>query len=170
MADGTTALIEPLAVAWHAVRISPFRAGDSVLVLGGGPIGLAVIQILKALGAKTIIVSEIAERRRQFALKFGAHAVLDPSKNDIIAKCRELTGGGGVHIAFDAAGVQAGLDTAIHAVRARGTIVNIAIWSDQATIQPNLFVLKERSFIGAATYQKNDFQEVIDAISSGKKY
>jgi threonine dehydrogenase-like Zn-dependent dehydrogenase len=167
--DGTTALVEPLAVAWHAVKISPFQAGDSALVLGGGPIGLAVTQVLKALGAKTIIVSEIAERRRQFACDFGAHAVLDPTKDNIIAQCRNLTGGRGVHVAFDAAGAQAGLETAIHSVRVRGAVVNIAIWETQATINPNLLVLKERSYLGAATYQKDDFQEVIDAISSGEE-
>lgn len=98
------ALVEPLAVGWHAVKISPFRKGDSVLVLGGGPIGLCVIQALKAKGAQTIIVSEMAQRRKEFAKHFGATAVLDPTEEDVAARCRELSDGEGVHVVFDCAG------------------------------------------------------------------
>ena len=99
------ALIEPLSVAWHAVKTSPFEKGDSVLVLGGGPIGLAVVQTLVAKGAEKIIVSEVASRRREFAKQFGAHHVLDPTKDDIVLRVRELCHGPGVNVAFDAAGV-----------------------------------------------------------------
>lgn len=162
------ALIEPLAVGWHAVNISPYKAGDAVLILGGGPIGLSVIQALKARGAGKIIVSEVSPRRKEYAKQFGAHHVLDPTKDDIVAKCRELCEKQGVHIVFDCAGVQAGLDQAVHAVRARGTIVNVAIWEKPCSIHPNDLVFKERRYIGVATYVKGDFQEVIDAISSGK--
>ena len=160
--------MEPLAVAWHAVNISPFKKGDSVLILGGGPIGLAVVQTLKARGAETIIVSEVAPRRKEFAKQFGAHYVLDPTKDDIVAKVREICDGQGANVAFDAAGVQAGLDQAILAIRARGTLVNIAVWEKSASILPNNLVFRERNYMGVATYVKGDFQDVIDAIASGK--
>lgn len=164
---GTVALVEPLAVGWHAVNISPYKPGDSVLILGGGPIGLAVIQALKARGAEKIIVSEVAPKRRDFAKQFGAHYVLDPTKDDIVAKVRELCDGQGANVAFDAAGVQAGLNQAVMAIRARGTLVNIAVWEKAATLHPNDLVFKERSYMGVATYVKGDFQDVIDAIASG---
>lgn len=96
-----------MAVGWHAVNISPFKKGDSVLVIGGGPIGLAVIQVLKARGAEKIIVSEMAPRRKEFAKLFGAHHVLDLSKDDIVARVREICDGQGANVAFDAAGVYA---------------------------------------------------------------
>ena len=121
------ALVEPLAVAWHAVNASPFKPSDSVLVLGGGPIGLSVIQALKARGCRQIIVSEVSTMRKQYAKDFGAHVVLDPTKDDIVARCRELADGQGVNVTFDAAGVQSGLDQALLALRARGTHVNI-VW------------------------------------------
>ncbi|MCJ1456333.1 hypothetical protein MMC28_006694 [Mycoblastus sanguinarius] len=162
------ALVEPLSVAWHAVNISPFKKGDSVLILGGGPIGLAVIQALKAKGAEKIIVSEIAPRRKEFAKKFGAHYVLDPTKDDVVTRVREICDGSGANVAFDAAGVQAGLDQAIQAIRARGTLVNIAIWEKTATITPNWLVFRERKYMGVATYQEGDFQDVLDAIASGR--
>ena len=155
-------------MAWHAVNMSPFRKGDSVLILGGGPIGLAVIQMLVAKGAEKIIVSEVASRRREFAEKFGAHYVLDPTKDDIVSRVRELCDGSGLNIAFDAAGVQAGLDQAVRAIRARGTLVNIAVWGKKATITPDWFTYREKKYMGVVTYQDGDFQAVIDAIASGK--
>lgn len=149
--------------------MSPYKPGDSVLILGGGPIGLAVIQALKAKGdVNTIIVSELSPKRKEFAKEFGATHVLDPREVDIVAECRRLCDGQGVHCVFDAAGVQAGLDQAIHAVRALGTIVNIAVWEKPCTIFPNDLVFKERKYIFVATYRLGDFQEVLNAISSGK--
>jgi len=162
------ALIEPLAVAWHAVNMSNFKKGDSVLILGGGPIGLAVLQTLKVKGADKVIVSEVAQRRKEFAKEFGADYILDPSKDNIVERCRELCEDQGVHIVFDAAGVQAGLDQAVDAVRARGVIVNIAVWEKPCTIDVNKLVFKERKYLGIATYVNGDFQEVMDAISEGK--
>lgn len=160
--------MEPLAVAWHAVKISPFKAGDSCLVLGGGPIGLAVVLTLKGKGAGKIIVSEIASRRREFAKQFGADYVLDPTRDDVAARVREICDNKGANIAYDAAGVQAGLDQAVLSVRARGTIVNIAVWEKTATFIPNHFTFRERRYMGIATYVEGDFQEVIDAIASGQ--
>ncbi|OJD33330.1 sorbitol dehydrogenase [Diplodia corticola] len=164
------ALVEPLAVGWHAVNISPFDPATtpSVLVLGGGPIGLAVIQALRARGAAQIIVSEVSPRRKAFARRFGAHHVLDPAADDVPARCRELSPGGGVHVAYDCAGAQAGLDAAVHAVRARGTVVNIAIWERRCSLFPSDFCFKERSYMGVATYQAGDFRAVLDAISEGR--
>ena len=163
------ALVEPLAVAWHAINISPLKSGDSVLVLGGGPIGLAVIQVLKIKGAEKIIVSEMAPKRKDFAKQFGADHVLDPSKDDIVSKVRDLCDGKGVDIAFDCAGVQVGLDQAIPSIGARGTLVNIAVWEKSATFIPNQFLFRERKYMGIATYVEGDFQDVIDAIASGKR-
>ena len=162
------ALVEPLAVGWHALSISPYKPGDRVLVLGGGPIGLAVVQVLKAQGCDTIIVSEISPRRRQYAKEFGAHHVIDPSKDDVVAEVKRLTHGEGVEIAFDAAGVQIGLDSAMLAIKARGTLVNIAVWEKRATLNINHLVFRERSYLGTACYALGDFELVIDAISTGK--
>ena len=160
--------MEPLAVAWHAVKISPFKRGDSALVLGGGPIGLAVVQVLKARGAEKIILSEMALGRQEFARGFGAHYVLDPSKDDVATKVREICDGRGANVAFDAAGVQAGLDQAMQAIRARGTLVNIAVWEKTATITPSWLCFRERKYMGVATYQEGDFQDVLDALSFGE--
>lgn len=123
---------------------------------------------MKAKGEGTIIVSEVSPKRKEYAKEFGATHILDPTKDDIVTRCRELCDGQGVHCVFDAAGVQAGLDQAIHAVRALGTIVNIAIWEKPCQIFPNDLVFKERKYLGVATYRLGDFKQVLDAISSGR--
>lgn len=144
------ALVEPLAVAWHAVNMSPlktFQKGQFALILGGGPIGLSVIQALKARGHGTIIVSEVSSKRKAFAKEFGADHIVDPTKDDVPARCREICGGiRGVDCVFDAAGVQAGLDAGVLALRARGTLVNIAIWERDCRIIPNQFVFREKIY------------------------
>ncbi|KAH9875256.1 hypothetical protein J1614_004747 [Plenodomus biglobosus] len=161
------ALVEPLAVGWHAVKISPFKPGDVALILGGGPIGISTILALKAKGCDKIIVSEVSQRRQEFAKKFGADHIIDPTKEDVAKRCKNLTSNKGVHIVYDCAGVQAALNQAVHATRARGCIVNIAIWEKPCTIYTNDFNFKERTYLGVATYEVGDFQEVIDALSEG---
>lgn len=143
------------------MKISPFKRGDAVLILGGGPIGIAVMLALQAKGADKIIVSEVSRKRQEFAQNFGAHHIIDPTKDSVVQRCRDLCDGQGVHLVFDCAGVQVALDSAVEATRARGTIVNVAIWEKPCTITPNLFTFKERRYMGVATFQVGDFQEVI---------
>lgn len=162
------ALIEPLSVAWHAVKTSPFTPGSTALVLGGGPIGLATILALRAHKASKIIVSEVSSQRKEFALKFGADVVLDPTQGDIVPKVKEICGeAGGVDVAFDAAGVQSGFDAAVLSIKSRGCLVNIAVWEKRVNFFPNDFVFRERRYMGVATFVEQDFKDVIDAIDKG---
>jgi len=162
------ALVEPLSVAWHAVSASPLTTSSTVLVLGGGPIGLAVVQCLVALKTRTIIVSEVSSTRQRFAHEFGAHHVLNPINNDIVSISHKLSGAGGPDIVFDCAGVPASITTACQAVRARGTIVNVAIWEKEVPFQPNMLVFREAMYTAVLGYQRKDFQAVIDALADGR--
>jgi len=161
------ALVEPLAVGWHAVSRAPLSKDSTILILGGGPIGIAVIQALKARGCSTIIVSEVSASRQEFAKHFGADHVLDPRKNDVVEVTRKLTSGEGAHIIFDCAGVAAGLETACLAVRARGTVVNVAIWEHPVPIDVNALVFREATYTACLGYVQQDFKDVIAAIASG---
>ena len=142
------ALVEPLSVGWHSVSISPYKDGDSALVLGGGPIGLAVVQALVGRGCKKIIVSEVSGKRRQFAEQFGAHHTIDPTKGDVVQMVDDLTDGQGADVGFDAAGVQIAVDTALKAIKAGGTLVNIAIWEKRANLDMNDIVFREKRYMG----------------------
>ncbi|KAI9880267.1 MAG: hypothetical protein M1823_006750, partial [Watsoniomyces obsoletus] len=162
------ALVEPLAVAWHAVDQYDIQKGDSALVLGAGPIGLGVVQCLKARGAETIIVAEVAKQRQEYATHFGATHILDPRTEDVVKKCKELCDGQGPKVALDCAGVAASIKTAALAVRARGTVVNVAIWEKEVPVQPNWFVFGEKMFKAVLGYLQKDYAAVINAISEGK--
>ncbi|KIN06784.1 hypothetical protein OIDMADRAFT_108186 [Oidiodendron maius Zn] len=161
------ALIEPLSVAWHAVKSSPFKTGDSVLVLGGGPIGIGILQVLKALNAGRVIVSEISTRRNKLSVKFGADHVIDPREEDVASRCYELCDRHGVDIVFDTAGMQAALDSAFSALRTGGTVVNIASWRTAPTVNIMDMIMGEKKYMAAMTYVKKDFEEVLDAVDKG---
>lgn len=102
------ALVEPLAVAWHAASAAPAMDSESVVyIAGGGPIGLALILCLKAMGVTRVVTAEVASKRQEFAREFGAMRVVNPAKEDVLAVLKEVTGGRGVDVAFDCAGVPA---------------------------------------------------------------
>ncbi|KAI1284728.1 dehydrogenase [Xylaria sp. FL0933] len=162
------ALVEPLAIAWHAVSESGITAGHASLVYGTGPIGLAVIQCLKAIGAGDIIAVEVAPRRQQSARQFGATYVLDPTLVDVVHEARELTGGYGPAVAFDCAGAPSSPDSAARAVCSRGTVVNLATWKQPILFNPNNLLLHERKYVGSLGYHLDDFSHVIDAINAGR--
>lgn len=126
------ALIEPLAVAWHAVALCDVSdwVNKSVLILGGGPVGFATMLVLRTHGCKQIYVSEpTAARAAQ--TKDLADETFNPITDNIGEKCRKATAGLGVDVAFDCAGVQKGLDAAFDALRFRGLYMNVAAWSTQ---------------------------------------
>jgi len=124
------ALIEPLTVARHALSLPglPRVEGLNILILGGGPVGIAVALDLKIHGAKHIIVSEPSPGRRNQVLKY-CDVALDPLETSIAKECRNLTGGLGVDLVFDCAGVMPALKTGFDALRSQGTYVNVAGWS-----------------------------------------
>ncbi|KAF8064978.1 alcohol dehydrogenase GroES domain protein [Lyophyllum atratum] len=162
------ACMEPLAVAWYAIKRSGFTKGNSVLVLGAGPIGVFLVKILRSFDpSATIITSEPALLRRQQALKHGASHAFDPLHVDVPAAVMKATGDTGVDIAFDAAGVQPSIDAAIQSVRPRGTIVNVAIWEKPAALNMNAIVMKEIVLTGTAAYDRVH-PELIEAIAAGK--
>lgn len=161
--------MEPLAVAWHAVSRAPLQGCDTALVVGAGPIGLAVVQVLKARGIDNIIVVEISEQRKLFAQKLGATTVLDPTKVSVISEIQKLSGKyGGVPVSFECSGVQKGLDTATSGTRTRGTTVIVSLLPSPAALYTIDLLLCEKSITGAAVYEDGDFQMVIDAILSGE--
>lgn len=161
------ALVEPLSVAWHAISAAPLREDSVVLILGAGPIGLAIIQCLISLKTSNIIVSEVSKVRQEFARTFGARHIIDPISEDVITKSKELSGSDGPDVVFDCAGVPASLTTACSAIKVRGTVVNVAIWKKEVPFNPNLLVFREANYTAVLGYQKKDFQAVIDQLASG---
>ena len=130
--DGTdlaaATLIEPLAVAWHAVKACAFidLKATSILVIGGGPIGIATIFVLKVWGANRVFVSEKLRHRREFLLDL-VDAAFDPTEVNIPSKCKELTDDDGVGIVFDCAGSQPGFQDGCDSLKFHGIYANLAV-------------------------------------------
>lgn len=162
------ALVEPLAVAWHGMRQARLRTGQSVLVVGGGPIGLATLLCAQAAGASWTGVSvRRAGARRDAAVRLGADAVLDASSVDVAAEVQQLTGGHGADVVFETAGTQEAMDTALESVRVGGTIVSLAVWAAPGRCDYMRLLLKEITLVGSMCYS-NDFPAVIEALGDGR--
>ncbi|MFB9329263.1 2,3-butanediol dehydrogenase [Paenibacillus aurantiacus] len=159
------ALVEPTAVAVHAVRQSRLKLGDRAAIFGAGPIGLLLLQAVKAAGASEIFVVEVSEERRTKAAELGATHVVNPLETDAAAFIREMTGGG-VEVAYDAAGVQATFQSGVYAVRPGGEFKIVSVWEKPVTFDPNVIVRTEASISGSYAYV-NLFPEVIRLLAGG---
>lgn len=161
------ALVEPLAVAYHAVRLSKAKPAPSALVFGSGPIGLVTIASLRAVGVEDVIVVEPAEVRKKKASGAGATHVLDPTEVDVVEAVMELTKGRGADVSFECAGIDKVLAAAIQSTRVGGTVVNLAIWGHDASVAMNNLVFREVNVVGSLAYC-NDHADTIRLIQDGK--
>lgn len=171
------ALAEPLAVAQHCVDISGFKSGQTALICGAGPIGLAISIILRVMGASKIIVTEVTESRMAQAKKFGADLVINPLKklegtghlqaDPVLAAIAKVTVDG-VDVAFDATGMQSTLDLSIASVRTGGTIFNVAIHEKPLLLNLNDLAIKEKKLMGGICYTNKDFEAVLKIMAEGK--
>jgi len=159
------ALIEPLAVAYHAVQRSGATPESTALVAGAGPVGLLLAAVLKGIGVTTI-VSEISAARLAQAADIADH-VLNPTDDAVADRVRELTGGSGVDIGFECAGVNDVLDTVLDAVRPAGVVVNVSIWGSRASVDMQKIVLKEIDLRGTFAYV-NSHKDVISLVQEGR--
>ncbi len=161
------ALIEPLAVAYHAVKLSKAQPDHTALVFGAGPIGLVTTAALKAAGVGQIIVVEPADVRKAKAPGAGADHVLDPTTTDVTAEVAELTDGRGADVSFECAGIDRVLKTAVLSTRAGGTVVNVAIWGHEASVAMNDLVFHEINLVGSLAYA-NDHPATIEMVAGGR--
>jgi (R,R)-butanediol dehydrogenase/meso-butanediol dehydrogenase/diacetyl reductase len=159
------ALVEPAAVALHAVRSSSLKVGDRVAVFGAGAVGLMVIEAARIAGAGQIHVVETSPQRRARALELGADTAIDPFAEDPVARIHALTEGG-ADIAFELSGAPPVLQQAILATHNGAEITVISIWEQPATINPNTIVSYERTVRGILAYRDN-FPAVIDLMMKG---
>ena len=162
------ALVEPLAVAWHGISLVDGLSGaTNAAVIGAGPVGVATLLGLKAQGVKNIVMAEPTAERRRFALELGASAVFNPMEVDFPAECKSASGGEGVDVIFDCAGIGNTLQSTPSCLRPKGTIVNLAVQTTPPKIDLWSMLMKEVTLKCSIAYTKADFQHVIDAIANG---
>lgn len=159
------ALIEPLAVACHDARLAGVKAGDKVVVLGGGPIGMLVALVARHAGAG-VLVSEINPYRVDLAQRLGLDAV-NPNAIDLIKLIRQRTQGAGADIVFEVSGSQAGASVMTELLRARGLAVVVAIFAQQPKIDLFRFFWRELRLQGVRVYESEDFSAAIELAAQG---
>lgn len=163
----TAALIEPAAVAMHAVRKSRLAVGDVACVVGCGPIGLMVIQCARVAGAGTIIAVEPDEYRQDLALSLGADVAVAPGA-DLRAAVDEHTSGLRADIAFDCAGIPQTLQQSVDMVRKGGSVCMVGVTSGEATIQPMRWMMKEVSLDTSLIFTLDEMAITADLIAKGR--
>ncbi|KSA12276.1 MAG: alcohol dehydrogenase catalytic domain-containing protein [Maribacter dokdonensis] len=160
------ALIEPLSVAVHDVRMGELKAGETAVVLGGGPIGLLVALVAKEKGAQ-VIVSEVNETRISKAKELGLDAV-NPIKTDLVDYVKSKTDDKRADVVFEVAGVQPALDIMTEVAGIRGRIVMVAIHGQKKEVDLFKFFWKELKLIGARVYEKEDYEQAIRLITANE--
>ncbi|MGI9602286.1 MAG: zinc-dependent alcohol dehydrogenase [Acidimicrobiales bacterium] len=159
------ALVEPLAVARQTLRRAALRPGENVLVIGGGPIGLAVTAWAKVLGADNVLVSEPVAVRRQLAEAMGADGVVDPTEVDLTeAVAHHL--GGPPPVVVECAGSPGRINDAMEQADRRGRVVVVAILFAPDSIVPWFGLQKELDVRFAMFYDPVDFTDTLDALDA----
>lgn len=153
------AVVEPVAVAVHAVRRSGFRVGETGVVLGGGTIGQLVAQVLLVAGASEVIVSEASPYRREYLKKLPIK-VIDPS--------REVLKENTADVVFEAAGVAETTNQAMSVARVRGVVLQLGLPKAPPPADVMKISFKELSWIGSRVYNRWDYLAAIDLIRCGK--
>ena len=159
-------MIEPLAVAVHAVR----RYGDvknkNVLVLGGGTIGNLVAQTAKAMGADKVLISEISEYRLEVAGKAGIETI-NPTKKDLKQSILEYFGPDRADVIFECVGINETINQAIEYARKGSYIVVVGVFGDLANINAALIQDHELTLLGTAMYRVEDYKKAIELAEAG---
>jgi L-iditol 2-dehydrogenase len=161
------ALMEPLSVGLFAVERGNIRMGDSVLIIGAGPIGLTTLLACKAAGASTIIITDIQQRRLDVAQKLGASHPFLANKTDLVECILEATGGHGVDATFDCSGIESAIVSGLKGTKAGGKFLSIGRGHNSQITIPNFFELmdKEIDLIGVFRYA-NMYQKALDLLAS----
>lgn len=167
MDDSLGALMEPFAVALHAIKRAGVISGKRVLVAGGGPIGLLEAITARTFGSAPVALSDIVASRRETAHKLGADFTLDPSAKNLAEQVREIAGDG-FDIVFEAAGARPALRQAFDLVRPGGTIVQIGtLGTEDIPLPANLLMNREINFIGSMRYG-DVFAEAIRLVAANR--
>ncbi len=165
LSDAVAALIEPLAVAVHAVRLSSLKVGDTACVLGGGPIGLLTALVAGQVGLRDLLLVERQPFRIELARGFGLE-VFDSSAGDVAEEIARRSGDRGVDVVFEAAGAPATMLVAPRLCCVRGEIVQISMPKVPREMDIVALTFRELTLKGVRVYDAHDFERAIALASS----
>lgn len=160
----SAALVEPLAVGIHAVRVADVKAGSRVLVIGAGPIGLTVALWCRFFGAREVVVSEVAKSRAALASKMGATAVIHPDLEkgaEGLLQQFVAVAGGVPDVIFECVGAPGLLQQCIEMAPHRGKIIPVGVCEKPDSIMPFFGLVKELQIQFAIAYTRDDFETCV---------
>lgn len=160
------AMIEPLAVACHDVRLGGIRSVETVVVLGGGPIGMLVGLVAQSRGAK-VILSEPQDFRLNLSKELGFDSI-SPEEQDLVAYVEGKTKGAGADAVFEVSGSKTAAEVMTNLVRTRGRIILVAIHPKPTPVDLFRFFWRELRLFGVRVYEGQDYEDAISLAASGK--
>lgn len=160
------AMVEPLAVAVHAIRRAGHVTGKKILVLGGGPIGNLVAQTAKALGAETVVISEISKYRLEVAEKCGIKTI-DAKNEDVFEGILKHFGKDRTDVIFECIGMDVTINQSINYARKGSTIVVVGVFGNLTNVNMGYVQDHELAILGSAMYREEDYIEAIELVNKG---
>jgi L-iditol 2-dehydrogenase len=162
------AMIEPIAVAVHAVRKGGDVKGKQVLVLGAGTIGNLVAQVAKAFGARAVMITDVKEYKLEKAKACGIDFTLNTAETDLNQAILENFGSDRGDLILECVGVQATITQAVNNARKGTTIVVVGVFGDKPVVDLGLVQDRELKLVGTLMYQDSDYEAAIDLVREGK--
>jgi threonine dehydrogenase-like Zn-dependent dehydrogenase len=161
------ALTEPMAVGLHAVNRGGITPGDGALVLGCGPVGLAVIAALRLRGIEPIVASDLSAARRTLASRMGAHEIVDPTVEPAFDAWARA-GGSRPLVVFEAIGVPGILDEVLRVAPAQSRVVIVGVCMQPDAITPFYGIAKELNLQFVLGYDPAEFEASLRSIAEGE--
>ena len=162
------AMIEPCAVAVHAVSRGGDISGFNVLVLGAGPIGNLVGQTAKALGAKAVMITDLSDFRLDIAKKVGIDFTINPTKQDLTEEIENAFGSSKADLIIECVGSNDTIDAAINNARKGTDIIVVGVFGEKASVDLGFVQDRELRLIGTLMYQSDDYHKAIELVNLGK--
>jgi L-iditol 2-dehydrogenase len=161
------AMVEPVAVAAHAVNISKIQPGQSAVVLGAGMVGMFVVKMLEIAGANPVIALDLDEHKLQLAKEFGASHTFQSCDSNLSDKIAEQTKNRGADFGFEVVGISETVNLCINSLRKGGTAVLVGNLKPEVTIPLQKVVTTELSLLGSCAIN-GEYELVLDLLASGK--
>jgi len=159
------ALVEPMAVACHDVRLGEVAPGEKAVVIGGGPIGLLNALVARDAGAE-VRVAEVNAYRLGIARSVGLETI-NPLEEDLEAHVEAWTDGGGADVVFEVSGSKPGAEVMTKVAKVRGRIVVVAIFAEAPKVDLFQFFWRELKMCGVRVYEPEDYDRAIELTASG---
>jgi len=161
------AMVEPVAVAAHAINRSKIKPGQSAVVVGAGMVGIFVVKMLEIAGASPIIAIDLDVKKLELAKEFGATHVLKSTDRDISKKIEQLTKNRGADLAFEVVGISETVNLCLDNIRKGGSVILIGNLKPEVTIPLQKVVTTELSMLGSCAI-KGEYEIVLDLMASDK--